>query len=87
MLRAIEWYEARDSGLGARLFAAMDAAMRDVAEMPERFPVHHKQAGLRRAVVKHFAYVLIYRVLEDGPQVVAVAHTSRRPGYWLDRVK
>ena len=27
-----------------------------------------------------------YVVTDDGPFVIAVAHTSRRPAYWLKRI-
>ena len=51
----------------------------------------YPEAGLaastthRRFVMDGFPYAVFYRI--DGPEVaiVAVAHTSRRPGYWLNR--
>ena len=35
--------------------------------------------------MKHFPYSVIYIVAGDEIQVLAVAHHSRRPGYWLKR--
>ncbi len=32
-----------------------------------------------------FPYSLIYRLQDDTVRVIAVAHHSRRPGYWIDR--
>jgi toxin ParE1/3/4 len=32
-----------------------------------------------------FPYQIIYRVVGDVMVVIAVAHTSRRPGYWKRR--
>jgi plasmid stabilization system protein ParE len=42
--------------------------------------------SLRRYVVKKCPYVLLYRAEGDTVLIVAVAHQSRRPGYWLKRV-
>jgi len=36
--------------------------------------------------VRRFSYVLYYEVLDPTQVLIyAVAHTSRRPGYWLRR--
>ncbi|MDO8369158.1 MAG: type II toxin-antitoxin system RelE/ParE family toxin [Candidatus Nitrotoga sp.] len=32
-----------------------------------------------------FPYSLIYRLRDDTVRVIAVAHHSRRPGYWVGR--
>jgi hypothetical protein len=31
--------------------------------------------------------MLVYREREDDIQIIAVAHTSRKPGYWNTRTK
>jgi toxin ParE1/3/4 len=41
--------------------------------------------GRRRYLMKHFPYSLVYRVLRDEIRILAVAHHSRRPGYWAGR--
>jgi len=41
--------------------------------------------GKRRLVMKHFPYAVIYTVVAQEIQVLAVAHQSRRPGYWRKR--
>ena len=45
-----------------------------------------KDQGMRSYPFQRFPYSLVYR--EDdaaGPQVYAVAHDSREPGYWQSR--
>lgn len=39
----------------------------------------------RRVLTTRFPYALIHRTPPDEIVIVAVAHTSRRPGYWRDR--
>lgn len=40
----------------------------------------------RRFVFKRFPYTLIYRVRGDVIEILALAHHSRRPDYWVKRV-
>jgi hypothetical protein len=39
----------------------------------------------RRVLVRRFPYFVIYREWSDRLEIVAVAHQSRRPGYWRSR--
>jgi plasmid stabilization system protein ParE len=41
---------------------------------------------LRRLLVPRFPYGLLYRVEDERIFIVAVAHFSRRPGYWRSRI-
>ncbi len=52
---------------------------------PREFPVWKGDRRFRRAVVQQFPYVIFFRELSDGIEVVAVAHAAREPGYWLKR--
>lgn len=46
-----------------------------------------KEAEMRAYPFHRFPYSLVYRESDsDGPQVYAVAHQSREPGYWQGRV-
>lgn len=40
---------------------------------------------LRRVLTSRFSYSIIYEILEDHILIWAVAHTSRKPGYWKER--
>jgi toxin ParE1/3/4 len=41
--------------------------------------------GRRRFVMRRFPYSLIYNATDQQIRILAVAHQSRRPGYWQDR--
>lgn len=47
---------------------------------PRRSPLPSREILLTR-----FSYKLVYRVREHDLYIVAIAHTSRRPGYWKGR--
>jgi plasmid stabilization system protein ParE len=43
------------------------------------------RSGRRRLVMRRFPYSLVYTVVGDELRILAVAHQSRRPGYWRGR--
>jgi hypothetical protein len=49
---------------------------------PEQWPIWRSDRPYRKRVLGRFPYV-IFHVIE-AIVVLAVAHTKRRPGYWLD---
>lgn len=85
LAEAIDWYEAARAGLGARMHAAVDDVMSRIASTPELYTAWREDPRYRRAVLQAFPYAIFYRVFDSRVVVMAVAHTSRRPGYWLSR--
>jgi plasmid stabilization system protein ParE len=46
-----------------------------------------KEQGMRIYPLRRFPYSVVYREDADaGPQVYAVAHQNREPGYWQGRL-
>jgi len=84
-LAASEWYENRRDGLGVEFVAEVDVALGGIAERPEAWPLWRSDRPYRRAL-RRFPFVVFYRLLGSGDvEVTAVAHSKRRPGYWLSR--
>jgi plasmid stabilization system protein ParE len=76
------------SGLGGRFLNDLAATFADISQDPESHPVLETLSGglpFRRALLKVFRYMVVFEVRPDETVVVAVAHTSRVPHYWLDR--
>ena len=45
-------------------------------------------AEIRRFRLKRFGrYALLLALIDDVPTVLAFEHSSRRPGYWRERLK
>lgn len=89
-IEAAAWYEYEQAGLGAEFFAAVDAAI-DVIE--ENFlplsplPEEAGDTGARRLILERFPYDIVAIELPEEAVVIAVAHHSRKPGYWRQRSK
>ena len=84
LTEAILYYDGKAEGLGDRLLAEVKAATRRIEQNPEIAPVI--DLGVRAKVLNSFPYSLMYVVDPDEIFIVAVAHQSRRPAYWADRV-
>ncbi|MHB1992838.1 type II toxin-antitoxin system RelE/ParE family toxin [Metallibacterium scheffleri] len=83
-LKQVAYYEAQQTGLGARYLAEVNAALEYVCEAPLRFPIARPPA-LRRLDLRRFPFTIFFRELSGVVQVVAVAPHRRRPGYWSGR--
>jgi plasmid stabilization system protein ParE len=68
-----------------RFLDEAERAERLIAEFPNASPKIGRL--LRRCLFRRFPYQLVYRV--EGPviRIYAVAHLSRKPRYWRDRLK
>ena len=80
------YYENDYPGRGDRFVAAVDVVLRDIAEHPDRYPLL-LEPDIRSAKVKRFPYRIVYVVIGDDVDIVAVAHAKRRPAYWRRRLQ
>ena len=84
-LAAVVYYNSEEAGLGARFTQAVeDAAARALAFPRAGSP---STKSTRRVFLVDFPFAIVYRPDADGIVIFAVAHHSRRPGYWQARVK
>lgn len=79
------YYEKDYPGRGVRFVTAVDAALTQIAVAPLRFAILY-EPDIRSAKVKRFPYRVVYLVVEDVIDVIAVAHAKRRPTYWRRRL-
>ena len=85
LAEAVQWYEDRRPGWGARLFDAVSRAFELIERHPEIGSPRKSRTAVRQLAVRGFPYFIVYRSHSEDSYVIAVAHTSRRPGYWNDR--
>lgn len=86
---AQDWYEAEMPGLGLELQDAIEEAIDRIKATPEAAPAWpdiDAPVTVRRALIRRFPFALAYFVHAGTVSIIAVAHTSRKPGYWRHRL-
>src|SRR5437867_4126449 len=85
LIEAVEYYDATAEGLGDRLFVEVNKAVGYIEQFPESAAV--VDYNVCRKVLSRFPYSMLY-VIEQGEVIIlTIAHQSRRPNYWLDRLR
>lgn len=83
LLTEIGYLELRAKGLGRRFYSEI----RRVEHLIGQFPELGKEIrpGIRKRMLRKFRYSLVYSREKEGLLILAVAHHSRRPEYWVGR--
>jgi plasmid stabilization system protein ParE len=82
---AFDWYLERSPDAAVDFDKEVSRALADIASAPRRWAIG--AFSTRRYLLRRFPYLLIYRERGSGGiQIVALAHTSRKPGYWKKRL-
>ncbi|MBI3822570.1 MAG: type II toxin-antitoxin system RelE/ParE family toxin [Planctomycetes bacterium] len=85
-LKAIRSYERESERAAERFIAAVDVALEQISDNPLLWPKYDER--FRWISLRRFPYILYFEILDDTPiQIIAVAHKSRKPGYWKRRAK
>src|SRR3954468_1437280 len=85
---AVVWYrDHRTAGVAELFLTEISDAILQIAELPDAWPVSRFDSRVRVRYLRRLRYGLFYIVDSQAVTVVAIAHTSRRPGYWLDRMR
>ena len=80
---ALAWYETQAPEIAPQFREAMRAVVARIERNPHQFaPSPH---GARRALLRRFPYLVIFREQADAAYAVAVFHTSRDPRIWRRR--
>ncbi len=81
---AFDWYLERSPDAARAFDTEFEHALGQIAQAPQRWARGSYQT--HRFLLRRFPYLVIYR--EQGVhtiQVLAIAHTSRKPDYWKHR--
>jgi plasmid stabilization system protein ParE len=85
LLGELGYLELRKRGLGRRFLGEVRRAEALIAQ----FPLAGEEIvpGIRKRPLRKFRYSLFYALDENGNVLIlAVAHQSRQPGYWIGRM-
>ena len=81
---ALAWYQRRNPKAALNLIDELQRATDTIREAPERWPIGKNNT--RRFLLWRFPFTVIYSEQESVVTIWAVAHASRRPGYWARRL-
>lgn len=80
---AARWYAERSRTAAVEFSNEVDAAESAIAQFPEAWPPFDHNT--RRYLLRRFPFNVVYRVEPERIVILAIAHASRRPGYWTSR--
>ncbi len=83
MVEAAKYYETQCRGLGHRFLDEVENIASSIVALPCAGPV--VRGRMRRRLLPHFPFALVYIVEVKEILVVAVVDLRRKPGYWLNR--
>jgi plasmid stabilization system protein ParE len=81
---AADWYQQQRAGLGVDFVARVREVLQRIAANPRIHGTVYQD--VRKAVVRRFSYVVLYREDPGEVVVIAVFHTSRDPSIWQSRI-
>lgn len=85
LIKSAEFYEQRNPTLGEAFLSAVEATLPDIRRHSELGKPG--RLGTRSWRIRRFPFRIVYLDQPDRFWIVAVAHLSRRPDYWLRRVR
>jgi plasmid stabilization system protein ParE len=85
LAEAVAWFEEHAPLGGAGFAALLRETVEKIAEVPLAAPCWGPEPRFRAWTLQRVNYRVFYEIVGKTIRVVAIAHTSRRPGYWRDR--
>jgi hypothetical protein len=82
------YYDRRTPGLGQDFLDSLQRCLDQIEKSSRLFPeIDDRQAGreIRTDSIDRFPHVAVYEILPSELVLLAVAHHSRRPYYWIHR--
>ncbi|MDA8138624.1 MAG: type II toxin-antitoxin system RelE/ParE family toxin [Desulfobacteraceae bacterium] len=80
---AIEYYEESQPGLGLRFSEEVYSTIKRICEHPLAWASIDSKT--KRCLTNKFPYGILYRIVNNHIQIMAVMHLHRKPGYWQTR--
>ena len=79
-------YSERSTVASDEFVDAIEGALQKIQLLPATFPRWPRRENIHKFVLRRFPFIVVYAVEPEMLSVVAVAHTSKRPGYWVRRL-
>jgi toxin ParE1/3/4 len=84
VIEAAAHYESEVPGLGERFGDELERVIELLIDNPKLGAT--VEGEIRHFVLRRFPFSVIYAEVGDVLYILAVAHGSRKPGYWSERI-
>ena len=87
LVEAIDYYESLSPGKGLELSRQVKEAIKQISEFSESAPIAKDK--VRSVLIQpstRWHFTLYYSINPNGLRILAFAHQSRSPFYWLTRI-
>jgi toxin ParE1/3/4 len=85
-LVALRWYARRSTWASQGFRAAVDQVLQRIASAPLHGTLY--RGRFHWIGTKRYPYIIYYEIIDPAlVRILAVAHSRRRPGYWLRRAR
>ena len=81
---AVSWYQKQSEDQDLNFLDELVRAISVITAYP--LIAAEIEPDIRIYFLNRFPYSLIYGIEDNGIVIIALAHQSREPGYWADRV-
>lgn len=81
---ATRWYQERSFAAAKAFISELDRIIEKIIETPEIYPSYI--GDTRHALFHRFPFSVVFRIVSEKIEVIAIAHGRRRPGYWKERL-
>lgn len=79
-----DWYENKVIGLGDRFVSSLNRSVNLIKSNPFQYQTQFGE--IRKALLNHFPYQIIYIVESKKIIILGVIHSSRDPIIWENRI-
>ena len=83
---SVDFYGERSGQLKSNFKQRVVEGLREMAHDPGRYPKVPGVTDVRKCRLRQFPFSILYINRPHYVWVVAIAHGSRRPGYWKERL-
>ena len=80
---SIEYYEKNQPGLGLRFAEEVNDSIKRICAYPYAWAKIDSKT--RRCLTNRFPYGVLYRIVKNRVQIMAIMHLHRKPDYWNSR--
>ncbi|HFA48237.1 MAG TPA: type II toxin-antitoxin system RelE/ParE family toxin [Bacteroidetes bacterium] len=86
---AITWYKDISNQTATKFYSAAQSRLNEISDQPHRFGPIRNRRRYRRAKIKRFPYLIVFRIDEAKQKVhiISIWHEKRNPSDLMKRLR